>query len=187
MSQIIIKLNGHNNYSTIVDEDDYRTFHLSDYKWYPNISKSGTVYARAKKNGKRVSLHRLILGLEDGPTSVFVDHKDHNGLNNSRTNIRMTDNKGNQANSLKQLLIKTSSSYKGVSLDRNNKTNRWRARIMLSGEQKNLGHYRTEIEAATAYNKAAIELFGPMACLNVIGPKDFCLTDLTFPKSAPII
>lgn len=170
MATLEIKLAGHNNYSTIVDEEDYWTFHLSDYKWYPNISKSGTVYARAKKNGKQVFLHRLILGLENGPTSVLVDHIDHIGLNNSRTNIRMTDNKGNARNRRKSLSAKTSSCYKGACFFPNNKSKPWKADIKLSGQNKHLGYYRTEIEAALSYNNAAIEHFGDMACLNVIDP-----------------
>ena len=166
MSQIIIKLNGHNNYSTIVDEADYRTFHLSDYKWYPIIGPSTYVCSHNKR--KIIRLHRLIMGLLDAPRSVLVDHIDHNGLNNSRTNLRITDNIGNQRNQRKSLLTNFASAYKGVYIDRNNKTNPWRAHIILSGKHKHLGVYRTEEEAATAYNKAAIELFGPMAFLNVL-------------------
>lgn len=44
------------------------------------------------------------------------------------------------------------------------------AQITLSGQCKYLGNYRTEIEAARAYNNAALEHFGEHAYLNVIGP-----------------
>ena len=165
-----IKLAGHNNYSTIVEDEDYRAFNLWDYKWYPNISKSGTVYARAKKNGKQVFLHRLIMGLENAPRSDMVDHIDGNGLNNSRTNLRITDNSGNQHNRRKSLSAKYTSTYKGVKLCSNNKTNPWEAGINLSGKRKYLGCYRTQEEAALSYNKAAIEYFGDMAYLNIIRP-----------------
>lgn len=182
MSLITIKLNGRKGLSTLVNSEDYRTFDLGSYNWYPS-GKPGREYAKTYKNGKQMSLHRLILGLENGPTSVFVDHIDHNGLNNCRNNLRRTDIRGNGRNSRKQLSA-TSSIYKGVNWNwANNRVKPWNAYITLSdrrrtgtdnnkthGRQKNLGNYRTQEEAATAYNKAAIELFGDMAHLNVIDP-----------------
>lgn len=151
--------------SATVDEEDNRTFHLSDYKWSAIIGRN-TTYVASKKNGKTIYLHRLIMGLLDSPRSVFVDHIDHNGLNNSRVNLRVTDNSRNQGNARKRLSAKTSSTYKGVCFSSDNKTNPWRAIIMLSGKSKHLGYYRTQKEAAWAYNQAAIELFGPYAHLN---------------------
>lgn len=167
MATLEIKLAGHNNYSTIVDEEDYRTFNLGSYKWHRMV-RPNTTYVATYKNGKQIYLHRFILGLENAPRSVFVDHIDHNGLNNSRTNIRVTDNRGNQYNKHKVLSVKRTSCYKGVHLDRNNKTNPWRAGIRLLGKAKYLGCYRTQEEAARSYNQAATELFGPMAFLNVL-------------------
>lgn len=160
-----IKLSGFNNYSTIVDEEDYRTLRLWEDKWYPIIGRK-TTYAYSHKNGKTVYLHRFIMGCVNSPRSVFVDHIDHNGLNNSRTNLRTTDNRGNQRNSLKRLSAKKTSTYKGVYKRSYNKSNPWRATIFLSGKSKHLGCYRTEIEAARSYNQAAIELFGPQALIN---------------------
>jgi len=170
MGTMEIKLSGNNNLSTIVDEEDYWTFRLSDYRWLPTTNGSRAVYVRANKNGKQIILHRLIMGLLDSPRSVFVDHKDHNGLNNSRTNLRVTNNMGNQRNARKQLSAKNTSTHKGVSFDRNKKTNPWRAGIMLSGKAKYLGHYRTQEEAARSYNEAATKYYGTMAYLNIIEP-----------------
>jgi hypothetical protein len=174
-----IRLGGNKGLSTFVDDEDYRTFNLGSYNWYPS-GKYGSEYAKTYKNGKQMSLHRLIMGLENGPTSVLVDHIDHNGLNNCRDNLRKTDIVGNGRNSRKQLSA-TSSRYKGVNWNwANNRIKPWNAYITLSdrrktgtdnktkGRQKNLGNYRTQEEAATAYNKAATELFGPMACLNIL-------------------
>jgi len=152
-----IILGGSKGLSTFVDDEDYWTLHLSDYGWVPTTNRGGHIYARARKNGKQIILHRLIMGLLDSPRSVYVDHIDHNGLNNSRTNLRITNNSGNQRNRRKLLSAKNSSTYKGITRYPDNKTNPWMARIYLSGKRKYLGSYRTEIEAATAYNKAAIE------------------------------
>ena len=161
-----IKLGGSSGLSTTVDESDYIFLNLGSHKWYQYAGNSAT-YARTKINGKAIILHRLIMGIVDSPSSVCVDHIDHNGLNNSRANLRITDKSGNARNSHKRVFVKISSCYKGVGLVRN-RTNPWRARIGLLDEERHLGYYPTEVEAAQAYNKAATELFGEFACLNVI-------------------
>lgn len=155
-----------------VDEEDYQRLRL----WECGLSRlirRSTTYICVHKNGKPILLHRLIMGLENGPSSVYVDHIDFNGLNNSRTNLRRTDSSGNQRHARKRLSGKKSSCYKGVSIVYKNKMETWEARIGLPGRKyKYLGHYETEKEAATAYNKAALELFGTMACLNDLSLPD---------------
>lgn len=160
MGVIIMKLNGRKDLSATVDENDYRTLNLSSYKWYP-IPGKRTTYAYSHKKGKTIYLHRFIMGLENAPRSVFVDHIDHNGLNNSRTNIRVTNNSNNQRNSRKRLSAKCTSVYKGVSNSSHNKMKPWKATVSLT-----IGCYRTETEAAIAYNQAITKLFGPNALLN---------------------
>lgn len=157
--------------STIVDEEDYQTLRLWEYKWHRLIGRY-TTYVVANTNGRTIGLHRIIMGTENSPRSVFVDHIDRNGLNNSRTNLRITDNSGNQGNRPKRLSAKNTSTYKGVCRDAYcYRSKPWHAQITLSGKTKNLGRYRTQEEAALAYNKAAIEVFGPLAHLNIIDPK----------------
>jgi len=151
--------------SVYVDEEDYQTLKLWDYGLSKIIGRN-TTFIQTYKNGKRSSLHRLIMGLADAPRSVYVDHIDGNGLNNYRTNLRVTDNSGNQRNRRKHLSDKYTSSYKGVHFRSYNKIENWVAQIRLSGKTRHIGYYRTEIEAARAYNEAAKQLFGPMALLN---------------------
>lgn len=170
MGTIEIRLSGPLGLSAIVDEEDYRTFNLGSCTWRAHIIRRQT-YVVTDKNGKRIYLHRLIMGLLDAPRSVMVDHKDHNGLNNYRTNLRVTDNSGNQHNKRKSLSAKCTSTYKGVSKASHNKSNPWEAYIRLSDKRKHLGYYRTQEDAARSYNQAATELFGPMAHLNVIRPQ----------------
>jgi len=169
MGAITIKLNGPLGLSAMVDEEDYRTLDLGSYAWRPAIIGQQT-YAVTDNKDKRIYLHRLIMGLLDAPRSVLVDHIDHNGLNNCRTNLRKTNSSGNQANSRKHLSAKCSSSYKGVYLCSDKRSNPWQARIKLSGKVKFLGYYKTQEKAALAYNNAAIEYFGDMAYLNIIEP-----------------
>jgi len=156
--------------TTLVDEEDYQRLRLWEYHWHRHVGGK-TAYVRTCRKRKTIHLHRLILGLLDAPRSVFVDHIDGDGLNNCKNNLRITDNRGNQRNRRKQL-SETSSLYKGVGKHTHNKLKPWEARIYSSGKRKYLGYYQTEMEAAQAYNKAATELFGPMACLNDLSPQD---------------
>jgi len=164
-----IKLGGSRGLSAIVDESDFVSLNLGSYKWYQNVGSS-TTYARTRLKGKTVLLHRLIMRVEDFPRSICVDHIDHNGLNNTKENLRITDNRGNSQNARKGKSSKNTSEYKGVSKHPQKKKRPWQATIYPpeGKKRKPLGYYKTEMEAAQAYNKAATELFGEFACLNVI-------------------
>ncbi len=61
---------------------------------------------------------------------------------------------------------RSTSRYKGVSWDGVN--SKWKAQILISGKNKNLGRYTTEAEAAQAYNVASLEHFGSDGPLNII-------------------
>jgi hypothetical protein len=98
-------------------------------------------------------------------TKMLVDHKDRNGLNNQKENLRICDYSKNAQNS-KRNPIYGSSNYKGVYLYK--RTNKYRANIKLKGKRIYLGYFDSDKEAALAYNKKAIELFGEYACLNII-------------------
>jgi len=94
----------------------------------------------------------------------IVEHVDGDLLNNRRENLRLL---GKSA--LRQrdpLRHNNTSGYTGVSFDR--KRQRWKAYISLQGKRKHLGRFPTPIQAACAYNEAALRSFGEHARLNVI-------------------
>lgn len=62
-----------------VDDDDFAL--LSQYRWYENEGYAITYY-----KGKRIRMHRLIMGVPDG---VDVDHRDTDKLNNQKSNLRL--------------------------------------------------------------------------------------------------
>jgi hypothetical protein len=157
----------HIDLSAIVDESDYVSLNLGSHLWRHQKGKCGVVYAKTYVKGKTVLLHRLIMGVVDSPRSVLVDHIDHNGLNNTKANLRVTNDEGNNRNSRKHQHkpSKSSSRFKGVI---KRESGKWRAEIRYSKTTKYLGQFLTEVEAAQAYNEAAIELFGEFAYLNVI-------------------
>lgn len=105
-------------------------------------------YARSK----REYLHHLIFG-QPRPGN-HVDHRDHDGLNNRRSNLREVPHGINLLNGRKHSNNK--SGYKGVSYCK--QTGRWRANIQSQGKCRNLGRYDTPELAKAAYDAAWHEL-----------------------------
>ncbi len=146
-----------NEKEILIDELDYDLFNT--YKWSIYTRKNNVWYARTRIDGEAVLLHRLIMQVSKGEE---IDHINHNGLDNRRSNLRICTPAQNRANMQKH---KGVSKYKGVGKSRN----RYRAYIMQDYSQTHLGMFDTEEEAAFAYNQAALELFGEFAHLNKIG------------------
>ncbi len=59
------------------------------------------------------------------------------------------------------------SGYKGVSLF--GRDSKWKAQIQVDGKKRHLGYFDDKIEAAKAYDRAALELHGEFAVLNFPG------------------
>jgi hypothetical protein len=91
------------------------------------------------------------------------DHIDGNGLNNQRSNLRLSIRHGNHKNASKKNVLSTSL-YKGVYFYKAGHT--WRAEIQCDHERHFLGDFEIEEDAAHAYDKKAKELFGEFARLN---------------------
>lgn len=140
----------------LIDSDD-----LIDYISCAARSHSeGYILVRVK--GTDHYLHRLIMGAD-------VLHVDHiNGIkhDNRRCNLRLATHSQNQGNSVAS--VNSRSGYKGVAL---HKDKYWAAGIMKNRKQIHIGYFKTPEEAALAYNKKALELFGEFAYQNTI-PED---------------
>ncbi len=143
-------------YVALVDDADYEW--LSQWKW--SALTSGTskrVYA-SRHGG--ILMHREILGLRKGQKG---DHKDLNGLNNQRSNLRKATTQQNNAN----VLPRSGRKYKGAYLSHQGKLRKpWYAMITVNRKFTWIGCFETEIEAAKAYDKAAAKAFGEFARLN---------------------
>lgn len=109
---------------------------------------------------EKIYLHDFIMNPDD---DFMVDHIGRNTLNNTRGNLRICTKKQNDYNSKRK-----SSKYKGVTAIPNGK---FKARITIDGETINLGVFFYDVDAAMAYDKAAIEYFGEFAYLNFGGTK----------------
>lgn len=147
----------------IVDAADYQW--LSKWKWCAfKAPHQNTYYAMRKErmpDGKRrtVRMHRSIM---DASADQEIDHKDGNGLNNTRGNLRIATHQQNACN--RRLPSHNTSGHRGVSWAKF--CQKWQARIQIDGKKKNLGYFATLEEAAQAYNKAAKEFHGEFARLN---------------------
>ena len=142
----------------LVDDADFDW--LNQWKWY---CLNGAYAARnvySGKNKKCILMHREIACTPDG---LLTDHRDLDGLNNQRYNLRDATKSQNGMN--RGANKGAESKFKGVFA----KGGRfWGAQIMVNGILEFRGQYQSEIEAAQAYNEAAIELHGEFARLNII-------------------
>ena len=144
-------------YFAKVDDSDYEW--LNKYRWCS--SRIGhTRYAHGVVNGRRVIMHRFILGITD--PNIDGDRRDRDGLNNQRSNLRIATRSQNATNKRKRK--NSTSSFNGVNYSSERK--KWCASITHKYKMIALGRFESEMEAAKAYDKKAKELFGDFANLN---------------------
>lgn len=136
----------------LVDERDVPL--VSAHAWHLFRGK-----CRYAVTGYGVLMHRLIL---NAPRGVMVDHKNRDGLDNRRDNIRLCSNAQNMMNVGKS--AGKTSRFKGVSWNKNKQM--WTAAIKKDGKTVHLGAYQDEEIAARQYDRAARLSFGKFARTN---------------------
>lgn len=153
-----------------IDDEDFEK--ILGFHWYARKARN-CFYAQANDIPFRpnaiIQMHNLIIG--EIPAGMLVDHKDRNGLNNQKDNLRLCTPEQNCANRTPW----GKSKYLGVSKVKGRE--RWRAFIGADRKNIYLGIFRSEIEAALAYNDAAKIYKGEFANLNII-PEDFPFTTI---------
>lgn len=129
------------------------------------IGAAGYIYVRI--DGKGCRIHRVIYHMFHGhcpPKPKVIDHVDNNPLNNRIENLREATPSQNRMNTSK--VKNTTSGFMGVSWHKKNK--KWAVAIRINGKKKFVGNFDDEIEAALAYNKAALERDPNFSKLNII-------------------
>lgn len=145
------------NKVALVDDSDFEW--LSKWKWHAEKKRKTFYASRKDENHNTVYMHRLITNTSAG---TRVDHRDENGLNNTRINLRVCTNSQNLSNRGRQ--SNNTSGYKGVFWDR--RVNKWFAQIRVNGKQIYLRLWNTPEEAAHAYDEAAKKYHGEYAKTN---------------------
>ena len=145
---------------TIVDDEDYER--LAKHKWFADEDHGGRAW-RAMRHERNacIQMGREILGAPDG---MYVDHINGDPLDNRRSNLRLCTPMENSRSRRKNL--RSSSQYKGVHW--NTERRRWIAQIKINYRKVKLGRYERELDAARAYDRAALEHFGAFAVINGI-------------------
>lgn len=150
----------------LIDQEDLPK--IQAWKWHISFRKRDhTMYAARSitlPDGRRskIMMHRVIL-----ETPGFIDHKDRNGLNNTRENLRPAT-PGQNNHNIGKPKHGVTSRYKGASW--HPKAQKFQATIRLNGKNIYLGLFRDEADAAWAYDRAARQLFGRFAACNFPPP-----------------
>lgn len=141
-------------YVTMVSPEDKEV--LASCSWYAEINRR-TVYARSDASKTHRLLHRAILSPSRGE---MVDHKDGNGVDNRRGNIRPASTAQNSIN--RKVTKRSRSGYIGVF----ETPSSWAAQINKESGCWHLGNFDTPEEAAIARDIGAIQAYGDFATLN---------------------
>ena len=158
----VIEVKG--NYEVLVDKWYYDKNCLFDWK-----IRSGYAY-RIDERGIVILMARDVLRAND--SEYLVDHIDGNTLHNCESNLRLCTHAENSYNTKKTIKV-TTSEFKGVCKC----GGVWVASIKKSGKTINLGRHKKELDAALAYDTAAVYLFGEFARINFPQHKDKLLIE----------
>lgn len=138
----------------LIDLDDVDK--VKNIKWHRSDLQRSTYYC-ISNNSEWRRIHRLIMGVTD--KDIVVDHINHNGLDNRKSNLRICTSGQNTCNCLTSKNNK--SGHKGVYWSKERK--KWCAQISINNKTKGLGRYDTIEEAIEARKKAAKEYYGEFA------------------------
>jgi hypothetical protein len=140
--------------AALIDDEDYDR--VTNNLWHAVEHHSGVWYARRIEN---IMLHRFIM---NASSDVEIDHKNGDGLDCQKDNLRIVTRR---ENSLNRQRTYAASGYRGVYFS-GYVADRWRACIRTPQGLIHLGTFSTPEEAALAYDKAAIQYNGAFAFLN---------------------
>jgi hypothetical protein len=137
----------------LVDEDDFER--VSKYKWY--LSTDG--YGLGTVEKKTIRLHHFVF--KNPENRHVIDHINQDRLNNQKSNLREVSKSMNSQNIKKNIDIATTSKFKGVSWNKNNKN--WLSCGRYNKKRVQLGSFETEEEAGKIYDIYTFKVYGKEA------------------------
>ena len=140
---------------TKVDDDDFE--YLNKQKWYARKSRKTYYACRSVHQGnhcRNEEMHRVIMKT---PKGMQVDHIDHDGLNNQKSNLRNCTANENRMNKSSRGKTK----YIGVE-----KIVYFQVRVTVNQRRIYVGRFKTEEEAARAYDETIKKHYGEFANFN---------------------
>ena len=141
---------------TLISTDDFDRVNEFKGKWHASLDKRNNSYyisghqPKEKGGYEKIKIHRWITRC---PKGLEVDHINHNTLDNTRENLRISTHMENMQNL--RLSITNKSGHRGVSRRKNGK---WVARVGLRGKRIHIGEFCDLNTAAEAAHQARIEL-----------------------------
>lgn len=151
---VLYDINNKEKARAIIDVDDIGK--IKKYKWCLRGNYVVTNYLEGF-----LCLHHIIGG---DPKNKFSDHKDRNPLNNRKNNLRLASQSQNLMN--RPMQSNNKSGFKGVHWS--NRSKRWISKIKANCKEIYIGSFIEKIDAAIAYNKAALKYHGEFAYINKI-------------------
>lgn len=127
---------------------------VGNYNWCAQVCREHVYAIRMSprdpvtKKQTLIIMHRV---LTDAPVGMDVDHRDRDGLNNRRSNLRVCTKSQNAFN--RKRMSTNTSGVKGVSLDR--ASGKWTAYVCVDGVNSIVGRFKTLAEAKAARSGAA--------------------------------
>lgn len=162
MKTIPVASKVHGVHYALIDDEDFEL--ISRYKWFLCAKTDGRRYSEGYLNRKQplIRMHRLIMGVDD--PKVHIDHKDHNGLNNQKENLRIATLSQNGWNTSKY--SNNTTGFKGViyiKLKQN-----YVVRIMANRKQIHGGTFLNAVDAAKRWNELSRQYHGEFAYQNPV-------------------
>lgn len=161
LTKFLIESIKHGDIEVLIDTEDWNK--IKQYHWYVGFDKKGNnFYILTEIKGKNIRLHRFIFDLINSKRKV--DHRNHITTDNRKANLRKCNDFESAQN--RKSRDNCMSQYKGLTYRK--KEGKWQARIAYNHKRISLGYFKDEIEAAKAYNTAAIKYHKEFAYLNPI-------------------
>lgn len=148
----------------LVDDEDYKW--ISRFKWHAVLMGRGFYVMRNRRISDgpgpgTILLHRAIL---EAPASFEVDHRNGDGLDNQRKNLRLATSQQNQRAFQRKAAGKTSR-FRGVCWHK--AAEKWSAQLKISRRKIHLGLFSDEEAAARAYDSAVRVAYGEFSHPNL--------------------